>query len=96
MNKQLADKITEAERAFTRQLDSANLRYEHMKERLHWREKGAIEDINFQRDMAKAQTELVTQDKKLRVAKAESRNNDFGVLGKFLKSIASVITPVFA
>ena len=55
-----------------------------------------IEDLNFQRDMAKAQTELVTQDRKLQVAKAESANNNAGLLGKFLKTIASVVTPVFA
>lgn len=73
-NKQLADRVTEAERSFTRQLDSAQLRCEHLKERLHWREKGAIEDLNFERDMKKAQTEVVTQDKKLQVAKAEAAN----------------------
>ena len=95
-NKQLAERVTEAERTFSRQVDSANLRYEHMKERLHWREKGMVEDLNFQRDMAKAQTELVTQDRKLQVAKAESANNSAGLLGKFLKTIASVVTPVFA
>lgn len=95
-NKQLAERVTEAERTFSRQVDSANLRYEHMKERLHWREKGMVEDLNFQRDMIKAQTEVATQDRKLQVAKAESRNNDFGILGKFLKTIASVVTPVFA
>lgn len=95
-NKQLAERVTEAERAFSRQVDSAQLRYEHMKERLHWREKGMVEDLNFQRDMAKAQTELVTQDRKLQVAKAESANNNAGLLGKFLKTIASVVTPVFA
>lgn len=95
-NKQLAERVTEAERTFSRQVDSANLRYEHMKERLHWREKGMVEDLNFQRDMIKAQTEVATQDRKLQVAKAESANNNAGLLGKFLKTIASVVTPVFA
>lgn len=95
-NKQLAERVTEAERTFSRQLDSANLRYEHMKERLHWREKGMVEDLNFQRDMIKAQTEVATQDRKLQVAKAESRNNDFGLLSKLFKAAASVIAPVFA
>lgn len=95
-NKQLAERVTEAERTFSRQVDSAQLRYEHMKERLHWREKGMVEDLNFQRDMIKAQTEVVTQDRKLQVAKAESANNSAGILGKFLKTIASVVTPVFA
>ena len=95
-NKQLAERVTEAERTFSRQVDSANLRYEHMKERLHWREKGMVEDLNFQRDMIKAQTDVATQDRKLQVAKAESANNNAGLLGKFLKSIASVVTPVFA
>lgn len=95
-NKQLAERVTEAERTFSRQVDSAQLRYEHMKERLHWREKGMVEDLNFQRDMIKAQTEVVTQDRKLQVAKAESANNNAGLLGKFLKTIASVVTPVFA
>ena len=93
-NKQLAERVTEAERTFSRQLDSANLRYEHMKERLHWSEKGAIEDLNFQRDMIKAQTEVVTQDRKLQVAKAEAANTRnsinsgiFKIMGGVFKSL---------
>lgn len=89
-NKQLADRVTEAERTFTRQLDSAQLRYEHMKERLHWREKGAIEDLNFQRDMIKAQTEVVTQDRKLQVANAEAANTRNSMHSGMLKLMGGV------
>ena len=89
-NKQLAERVTEAERTFSRQVDSAQLRYEHMKERLHWREKGAIEDLNFQRDMIKAQTEVATQDRKLQVAKAEAANTRNSMNSGILKLMGGV------